>query len=31
MVLKGRVDRLERDEQGRLVVVDLKTGKPARR
>ncbi len=24
--LKGRVDRLERDEQGRLVVVDLKTG-----
>ncbi|WP_375493845.1 PD-(D/E)XK nuclease family protein, partial [uncultured Jatrophihabitans sp.] len=25
--LSGRVDRLERDEQGRLVVVDLKTGK----
>jgi RecB family exonuclease len=24
--LKGRVDRLERDEHGRLVVVDLKTG-----
>ncbi len=24
--LKGRVDRLERDERGRLVVVDLKTG-----
>jgi RecB family exonuclease len=24
--LKGRVDRLERDEAGRLVVVDLKTG-----
>jgi RecB family exonuclease len=24
--LRGRVDRLERDEQGRLVVVDLKTG-----
>ena len=24
--LKGRVDRLERDRQGRLVVVDLKTG-----
>lgn len=27
--LKGRVDRLERDEQGRLVVVDLKTGASA--
>jgi RecB family exonuclease len=26
-VLEGRVDRLERDEDGRLVVVDLKTGK----
>jgi RecB family exonuclease len=26
-VLVGRVDRLERDEQGRLVVVDLKTSK----
>jgi len=25
--LKGQIDRLERDEQGRLVVVDLKTGK----
>ncbi len=25
--IKGRVDRLEIDEQGRLVVVDLKTGK----
>ena len=25
--LSGRVDRLERDAQGRLVVVDLKTGK----
>jgi RecB family exonuclease len=25
-VLAGRVDRLERDEQGRAVVVDLKTG-----
>jgi RecB family exonuclease len=24
--IKGRVDRLERDDQGRLVVVDLKTG-----
>ena len=24
--LRGRVDRLERDAQGRLVVVDLKTG-----
>ncbi len=26
-VLAGRVDRLERDRDGRLVVVDLKTGK----
>ena len=26
-VLSGRVDRLERDAAGRLVVVDLKTGK----
>jgi superfamily I DNA/RNA helicase/RecB family exonuclease len=26
-VLKGQVDRLERDDKGRLVVVDLKTGK----
>jgi RecB family exonuclease len=26
-VLEGRVDRLERDAEGRLVVVDLKTGK----
>jgi superfamily I DNA/RNA helicase/RecB family exonuclease len=26
-VLNGRVDRLERDAEGRLVVVDLKTGK----
>jgi RecB family exonuclease len=25
--VRGRVDRLERDAQGRLVVVDLKTGK----
>jgi len=25
-VLRGRVDRLERDGQGRLVIVDLKTG-----
>ncbi|OLE25712.1 MAG: ATP-dependent DNA helicase [Actinobacteria bacterium 13_1_20CM_3_71_11] len=25
--IKGRVDRLEVDEQGRLVVIDLKTGK----
>jgi superfamily I DNA/RNA helicase/RecB family exonuclease len=25
--IKGRVDRLETDDQGRLVVVDLKTGK----
>ncbi|HST65055.1 MAG TPA: ATP-dependent DNA helicase, partial [Mycobacteriales bacterium] len=30
-LLTGRIDRLERDEDGRLVVVDLKTGrsKPA--
>jgi RecB family exonuclease len=28
-VLEGRVDRLERDADGRLVVVDLKTGKTA--
>jgi RecB family exonuclease len=30
-VLTGRIDRLERDGEGRLVVVDLKTGrsKPA--
>ncbi|MDT4936777.1 MAG: hypothetical protein QOG80_448 [Pseudonocardiales bacterium] len=26
-LLAGRVDRLERDAQGRLVVIDLKTGK----
>jgi superfamily I DNA/RNA helicase/RecB family exonuclease len=26
-LITGRVDRLERDERGRLVVVDLKTGK----
>ncbi|PZS20837.1 MAG: ATP-dependent helicase [Pseudonocardiales bacterium] len=26
-VIRGRVDRLERDRDGRLVVVDLKTGK----
>jgi superfamily I DNA/RNA helicase/RecB family exonuclease len=26
-ILKGQVDRLERDDDGRLVVVDLKTGK----
>jgi RecB family exonuclease len=30
-VLEGRVDRLERDADGRLVVVDLKTGKSAPR
>ncbi|HEV7754808.1 MAG TPA: ATP-dependent DNA helicase [Mycobacteriales bacterium] len=30
-VLEGRVDRLERDADGRLVVVDLKTGKAAPR
>ncbi|GAA4330679.1 hypothetical protein GCM10023162_35850 [Klenkia terrae] len=29
--LRGQVDRLERDEEGRLVVVDLKTGKTAPR
>ncbi|SOD93574.1 ATP-dependent helicase [Blastococcus haudaquaticus] len=27
--IRGQVDRLERDAQGRLVVVDLKTGKTA--
>jgi len=27
--IKGRVDRLEIDEEGRLVVIDLKTGKSA--
>src|SRR5699024_5914714 len=27
--LRGRVDRLEHDEQGRPVIVDLKTGKSA--
>jgi ATP-dependent exoDNAse (exonuclease V) beta subunit len=27
--IKGRVDRLEIDDQGRLVVIDLKTGKSA--
>ncbi|GIJ70233.1 DNA helicase [Virgisporangium ochraceum] len=27
--IKGRVDRLELDEDGRLVVIDLKTGKSA--
>jgi superfamily I DNA/RNA helicase/RecB family exonuclease len=26
-VLRGRVDRLERDSEGRLVVIDYKTGK----
>jgi superfamily I DNA/RNA helicase/RecB family exonuclease len=26
-VLSGKVDRLERDGQGRLVIIDLKTGK----
>jgi len=26
-VIRGRVDRLERDREGRLVIVDLKTGK----
>ena len=25
--ITGRIDRLERDEQGRLVVIDVKTGK----
>ncbi|HEY6795332.1 MAG TPA: ATP-dependent DNA helicase [Kineosporiaceae bacterium] len=28
-VVRGQVDRLERDAEGRLVVVDLKTGKGA--
>jgi superfamily I DNA/RNA helicase/RecB family exonuclease len=28
-VIRGKVDRLERDADGRLVVVDLKTGKTA--
>ncbi len=28
-VVRGRVDRLERDAEGRLVVVDLKTGSSA--
>ncbi len=28
-VLNGRVDRLERDHRGRLVVIDLKTGRSA--
>jgi RecB family exonuclease len=27
VVVRGRADRLERDDEGRLVVVDLKTGK----
>ncbi|MDT5095611.1 MAG: hypothetical protein QOH60_4974 [Mycobacterium sp.] len=27
--VKGRIDRLERDAEGRLVVVDLKTGRTA--
>ena len=27
MRVRGRVDRLERDGSGRLVVVDVKTGK----
>ncbi len=27
--IRGMVDRLEQDEQGRLIVVDLKTGKSA--
>src|SRR4029450_2760554 len=27
--IRGQVDRLERDTEGRLVVVDLKTGKTA--
>jgi RecB family exonuclease len=27
--IRGQVDRLERDAEGRLVVVDLKTGKTA--
>ena len=29
VVLRGTVDRLERDAQGRLVIVDLKTGRQA--
>ena len=29
VVIRGKVDRLERDAEGRLVVVDLKTGKTA--
>jgi RecB family exonuclease len=29
--LRGQVDRLERDDAGRLVVVDLKTGRTAAR
>jgi RecB family exonuclease len=28
-VLRGRVDRLERDADGRFVVIDLKTGRSA--
>jgi superfamily I DNA/RNA helicase/RecB family exonuclease len=31
VVLHGRADRLERDDEGRLVVVDLKTSKTAPR
>src|SRR5690606_41191134 len=33
VVMSGQVDRLERDEDGRVYVVDLKTGKhtPSRR
>lgn len=27
VAVRGRLDRLERDEEGRLVVVDIKTGK----
>ena len=30
-LIRGKVDRLERDADGRLVVVDLKTGKTAAR
>jgi superfamily I DNA/RNA helicase/RecB family exonuclease len=29
VLIRGRVDRLERDDRGRLVVVDLKTGSGA--
>jgi superfamily I DNA/RNA helicase/RecB family exonuclease len=29
VLIRGKVDRLERDREGRLVVVDLKTGKTA--